>query len=65
MAAAGVTSWVRRRGALGAALVGVIDGVRGQRQREAGLALFESDPAAVVADVVKSVESQPAAERAE
>jgi processive 1,2-diacylglycerol beta-glucosyltransferase len=60
MAAADVVSWVRRRDALGPALVDVLDGERGRRQREAGLALFESDPAAVIADVVKSAEQQPA-----
>lgn len=65
MAAAGVVSWVRRRDALGATLVEVIDGARGQRQREAGLALFESDPAAVIADVVKRAEPQPATDGAE
>jgi processive 1,2-diacylglycerol beta-glucosyltransferase len=59
MAAAEVVSWVRRRDALGPTLVDVIDGERGRRQREAGLALFESDPAAVIADVVKSAEQQP------
>jgi processive 1,2-diacylglycerol beta-glucosyltransferase len=65
MAEAEVVTWVRRRGALQAALVDVIDGPRGKRQRDAGLALFEADPAAVIADVVKSVEPPPATGRAE
>jgi processive 1,2-diacylglycerol beta-glucosyltransferase len=55
MAEAGVVTLVRRRDELGKALVELTDGVRGRRQRAAGLALFESDPAAVIADVVKAV----------
>ncbi|MCW3845310.1 UDP-glucose 4-epimerase GalE [Micromonospora yasonensis] len=58
MADAEVVTWVRRRGALAAALLEVVDGVRGQRQRDAGLALFELDPATVVADTVKNAEAQ-------
>ncbi|HEX7744228.1 MAG TPA: glycosyltransferase [Micromonosporaceae bacterium] len=61
MAAAEVASWVRRREALRATLAEVIDGERGQRQRDAGLALFESDPAAVVADIAKSMEPRSTA----
>jgi UDP-N-acetylglucosamine:LPS N-acetylglucosamine transferase len=64
MAEAEVVSWVRRRDELGATLVEVIDGVRGQRQRDAGLALFESDPATVVADAAKGVEPRPTVDRA-
>jgi UDP-glucose-4-epimerase GalE len=65
MAEAEVVSWVRRRDALGATLVELIDGVRGQRQREVGMALFESDPATVVADAAKGVEPPPTIDRAE
>jgi UDP-N-acetylglucosamine:LPS N-acetylglucosamine transferase len=64
MAAAEVVTWVRRREALAAALVEVVDGVRGQRQRDAALALFELDPATVVADAAKGMESQPTSGRA-
>jgi UDP-N-acetylglucosamine:LPS N-acetylglucosamine transferase len=57
---ADVATWIGRRDALAAALVEAVDGVRGQRQRDAALALFELDPASVIADVAKGVESQPA-----
>jgi UDP-N-acetylglucosamine:LPS N-acetylglucosamine transferase len=53
---AGVVTWVRRRKTLGPVLRELIEGARGERQREAGLALFESDPATVIADAAKSVE---------
>ncbi|MFI6763036.1 glycosyltransferase [Micromonospora sp. NPDC050417] len=53
MAEAGMVTWVRRAEDLGPALVELTDGVRGQRQREAGLALFRSDPAEVVAEVAR------------
>ncbi|MGW5668246.1 UDP-glucose 4-epimerase GalE [Micromonospora sp. NPDC003776] len=56
MADAAVVTWVRRRADLAAALLDVIEGIRGQRQRDAGLALFELDPATVVADTVKNAE---------
>ncbi|MGC9665233.1 MGDG synthase family glycosyltransferase [Planosporangium sp. 12N6] len=49
---AGVVSLVHSRDALGPTLVELTDGVRGRRQRAAGLALFESDPAAVIADII-------------
>lgn len=65
MAAAEVVSWVRRREELAATLVDLIDGGRGQRQRAAGLALFEADPAAVIADVVKRAEPQDTTDQAE
>jgi UDP-N-acetylglucosamine:LPS N-acetylglucosamine transferase len=51
---AGVVTWVRRRDALGQILRELIEGARGERQRQAGLALFESDPATVIADAAKS-----------
>jgi processive 1,2-diacylglycerol beta-glucosyltransferase len=59
MAEAGVVSLVRSRDDLGHALVELTDGVRGRRQRAAGLALFESDPAAVIAEVIKAVRPPP------
>jgi processive 1,2-diacylglycerol beta-glucosyltransferase len=59
MAQAGVVSWVRRPEELGPTLVELTDGVRGQRQRDAGLALFQSDPARVVADVACGVTALP------
>lgn len=65
MAAAEVASWVRRHDTLGATLIDVIEGTRGLRQRDAGLSLFESDPAAVVADIAKSVEPPTPTARAE
>ncbi|MFG2043473.1 glycosyltransferase [Dactylosporangium sp. NPDC048998] len=51
MAEAGVATLVRSRAELGPALAELLDGERGRRQRDAGLALFGSDPAAVIADV--------------
>ncbi len=59
MAEAGVVSLVRSRDDLGPALMELTDGVRGRRQRAAGLALYESDPAAVIADVVMAVRPPP------
>jgi UDP-N-acetylglucosamine:LPS N-acetylglucosamine transferase len=64
MAEAEVATWVRHRRALPAALVDALDGDRGQRQRDAALALFELDPATVVADVAKRVEPRPSAGQA-
>jgi UDP-N-acetylglucosamine:LPS N-acetylglucosamine transferase len=52
MARAGVTCWVRHRDRLGPALRELLDGARGQRQRERALALFASDPAGLLADLV-------------
>lgn len=49
MARAGVATWVRRPRRLRGALIELADEDRGWRQREAGLRLFRSDPAAVVA----------------
>ncbi|MGW4467155.1 glycosyltransferase [Micromonospora sp. NPDC004704] len=57
MAQAGMVSWVRRAEDLGPALVELTDGVRGREQRDAGLELFESDPARVVADLARGVEA--------
>jgi processive 1,2-diacylglycerol beta-glucosyltransferase len=57
MAAAGVATWVRQPEALAASLAGAVDGVRGERQREASRALFELDPAAVIADAAKGADS--------
>jgi processive 1,2-diacylglycerol beta-glucosyltransferase len=59
MAAAGVVTLVRRRDELGGALVELTDGVRGRAQRAAGLALFESDPAAVIAELVNASDRLP------
>ncbi|GAA4157761.1 hypothetical protein GCM10022251_31690 [Phytohabitans flavus] len=53
MAEAGVVAWVRRREALGPILLELIEGARGERQREAGLALFEADPATLIAEAAK------------
>ncbi|MGX7673437.1 glycosyltransferase [Plantactinospora sp. DSM 117369] len=53
MARAGVATWVRRAADLGPTLVRLSDGAAGERQRAAGLALFETDPATVVADVAR------------
>jgi processive 1,2-diacylglycerol beta-glucosyltransferase len=58
MAEAGVVTLVHHPDGLGRALVALTDGVPGQRQRAAGLALFESDPAAVIADVAKAVSAR-------
>ncbi|WP_432840144.1 MGDG synthase family glycosyltransferase [Dactylosporangium sp. CA-092794] len=55
MAEAGVTTLVRRRAELGPALGALLDGERGRRQREAGLALFAADPAADIAGVAAPV----------
>nr|WP_240942587.1 glycosyltransferase [Planosporangium thailandense] len=56
MAEAGVVRLVRRRDELGAALAELADGVRAGRQRSAGLALFESDPAAVIASIARGAD---------
>ncbi|MGI5215696.1 MGDG synthase family glycosyltransferase [Plantactinospora sp. CA-290183] len=61
MSRAGVTTWVRRRAALGPTLVTLADGTAGRAQRAAGLSLFASDPAGVVADVARGVEPGPTA----
>ncbi|MEQ4304596.1 glycosyltransferase [Plantactinospora sp. B6F1] len=53
MARAGVATWVRRAAELGPTLRRLADGTAGQRQRAAGLALFATDPAAVVAEVAR------------
>ncbi|WP_159104408.1 glycosyltransferase [Plantactinospora sp. BB1] len=53
MARAGVATWVRRVAELGPTLVRLADGTAGERQRAAGLALFETDPAMVVADIAR------------
>jgi UDP-N-acetylglucosamine:LPS N-acetylglucosamine transferase len=54
MARAGVTRWVRTAAELGPAIAELADGVAGSRQRAAGLALFESEPATAVADLAKT-----------
>jgi UDP-N-acetylglucosamine:LPS N-acetylglucosamine transferase len=59
MVEAGVVRLVRSRDELGPALVELTDPEAGRRQRAAGLALFESDPAAVIADVGKRVLGPP------
>lgn len=56
MAQARVVSWVRRRRGLKTTLVDLMEGINGQRQRAAALALFDSDAATVVADLAKSSE---------
>ncbi|MBE1490076.1 glycosyltransferase [Plantactinospora soyae] len=63
MTRAGVATWVRRSADLGPALVRLADGAEGQRQRAAGLALFDTDPAAVVADVAHGVEAVSSARK--
>jgi processive 1,2-diacylglycerol beta-glucosyltransferase len=60
MAEAGVVTLVRGPDDLGAALVDLADGVRGKRQRDAGLALFTADPAAVIADLAAGTPPLPA-----
>jgi UDP-N-acetylglucosamine:LPS N-acetylglucosamine transferase len=59
MAEAGVVRLVRSRDELGPALVELAGATGSRRQRAAGLALFESDPAAVIADVVKRALGPP------
>jgi UDP-glucose-4-epimerase GalE len=54
MVAAGVTHWIHDREALGPALTELIEGGVSGRQCQAALALFESDPATVVADLAKA-----------
>ncbi|GAA5188226.1 hypothetical protein GCM10023322_38420 [Rugosimonospora acidiphila] len=54
MVLAGVTHWIHSREALGPALTELIDGGVGLQQCQAALALFESDPATVVADLAKA-----------
>src|SRR5262249_43416706 len=49
---AGITTWVRSRGALGPALVDVADGAQGARQRRAAQVLFATDAAESIADLV-------------
>jgi UDP-N-acetylglucosamine:LPS N-acetylglucosamine transferase len=65
MARAGVSRWVRGPAALGPALVELIDGGPGRDQCEAGLALFESDPATAVADLAKTGPRRPGGADAE
>jgi processive 1,2-diacylglycerol beta-glucosyltransferase len=62
MARAGVASWVRTRKALGPTLCELIDGDRGERQARAAQALFASDPASTIANIVRS--SRPAGDSA-
>ncbi len=52
MARAGITTWVRRRDDLGPALVEVVDGLQGARQRHAAQALFTADAAECIDDLV-------------
>jgi UDP-N-acetylglucosamine:LPS N-acetylglucosamine transferase len=54
MAEAGVTRWVRTAAELGPTLAELVDGERGSGQCDAALALFESDPATVIADLAKA-----------
>lgn len=54
-----LATWVRHRGSLGSTLADLMEGASGQRQRAAGMALFEYDAAAVVADVAKRAEPLP------
>jgi UDP-N-acetylglucosamine:LPS N-acetylglucosamine transferase len=54
MAQAGVTRWVRTAADLGPTLADLVDGERGTGQCDAALALFESDPATVIADLAKA-----------
>jgi UDP-N-acetylglucosamine:LPS N-acetylglucosamine transferase len=54
MARAGVARWVRGAAALGPAIIELIDSAPGGDQCQAGLALFESDPATAVADLAKA-----------
>jgi processive 1,2-diacylglycerol beta-glucosyltransferase len=54
MARAGVARWVRGAAALGPAITELIDNAPGGDQCQAGLALFESDPATAVADLAKA-----------
>jgi UDP-N-acetylglucosamine:LPS N-acetylglucosamine transferase len=49
---AGITTWVRSRGALGPALVDVADGSQGRSQKRAAEVLFTTDAAECVADLV-------------
>jgi processive 1,2-diacylglycerol beta-glucosyltransferase len=60
MARAGVTTWVRRPAELGPALIELVGGEGGRRQREAGLALFSADPTKMIAEVVLGVRPTPA-----
>jgi UDP-glucose-4-epimerase GalE len=54
MVQAGVTHWIHDRESLGPALTELIDGGTDLEQCQAALALFESDPATVVADLAKA-----------
>ncbi|HEY2674034.1 MAG TPA: UDP-glucose 4-epimerase GalE, partial [Rugosimonospora sp.] len=54
MVQAGVTHWIHDRESLGPALTELIDGGTDLQQCQAALALFESDPATVVADLAKA-----------
>ncbi|MFK3983653.1 glycosyltransferase [Micromonospora sp. NPDC050397] len=59
MAEAGMVTWVRHPDELGPALLALTEGVRGRRQREAGLALFRADPAEVIADLARGTGVRP------
>ncbi|MEO3743365.1 glycosyltransferase [Plantactinospora sp. B5E13] len=63
MARAGVTTWVRRRVDLGPTLLRLADRTSGERQRNAGLALFGTDPAGVVADIAWGLTASTGAHR--
>ncbi|WP_213457117.1 MGDG synthase family glycosyltransferase [Rhizomonospora bruguierae] len=66
MAGAGVAAWIRRPDALRATLTDLIDGADGHRVRSAGLALPDTDTAALVADAAAGAEpaGPPAPNRA-
>ncbi|WP_232534220.1 UDP-N-acetylglucosamine--LPS N-acetylglucosamine transferase [Plantactinospora sp. KBS50] len=55
----GVVTWIRRRADLRRVLGELADGPRGRRQRDVGLALFRSDPAAVIAAVATPADPAP------
>jgi processive 1,2-diacylglycerol beta-glucosyltransferase len=59
MARAGVVTWVRDRAELGPTLVELTGGTAGRRQRDAGLALFRSDPTGLIVETVLGVRPAP------
>lgn len=63
MVEAGVTYWIHDRDSLGPSLARLIDGGIGLQQCQTALALFESDPATVVADLAKAGAEQAGAGR--
>jgi len=63
MSRAGVATWIRRRADLAPTLLRLAEGPLGGRQRAAGLALFRTDPAQVVAAVARGVASSPTRRR--